>query len=366
MAARITPPGSVLEPPLTPPYTAEKSLSRSAQSVVNYFRLHRASHRRTFWWEARLKPDDYTQVLRALDADESLRNYVEDKVRYDYDPCRYCLTIRMPSPIHDTFCARIVDEISNQLRQFQKDDGLLADFAKQVEHFATSRILIPEDTQDGKRTYSRREPDASFGHRQALYPGVIVEVCYSQKSRRISGLADEYILNTDGSVNAVIALDIDYKGSSKATFTVWRPEYATVDGVEEFRAAAVIDAKPFRTDSGLPADGTALQLSLRDFATEELSRGHVSLDREIVITSKQLCDFLSVGEARQQVQAKQQGSINRIRPGALKRRRPQTPPDQLSSEDEGSAEITRESKRGRQSSDYRPSSSSDESKRELP
>lgn len=81
MAAGITPPGSVLEPPLTPPLTAEKPLSRSAQSVVNCLRLHRASHRPRPWWESRLRPDDYTQVLRVLDADESLRNYVEDKVR---------------------------------------------------------------------------------------------------------------------------------------------------------------------------------------------------------------------------------------------------------------------------------------------
>lgn len=149
----------------------------------------------------------------------------------------------MPSPVHDTFCARIVDEISKQLRQFQETDGPLADFAKQVEHFATSRIFIPEDTHDSKQKFSRREPDASFGHRQALYPGVIVEVCYSQKSKRISHLADEYILNTDGSVNAVVALDIDYKGSNRATITVWRPEYATVDGVEEFRATAVIEGQ---------------------------------------------------------------------------------------------------------------------------
>jgi hypothetical protein len=81
MAAGITPPGSVLEPPLTPPPTEEKPLSRSAQSVVNLLRLHLAGHRPQPWWERRLRPDQYTQVLRVLDSDESLRNYVEDKVR---------------------------------------------------------------------------------------------------------------------------------------------------------------------------------------------------------------------------------------------------------------------------------------------
>lgn len=44
-------------------------------------------------------------------------------------------------------------------------------------------------------------------------------------------------------MNAVIALDVDYKGSKRATITVWRPEYVTVDGVEEFQTTAVIEAQ---------------------------------------------------------------------------------------------------------------------------
>lgn len=81
------------------------------------------------------------------------------------------------------------------------------------------------------------------------------------------------------------------------------------------------------------------------------------LDREILITSRQLCDFLSRAEDEQPVQTLQQGSINRLRPGAGKRRRPQTPPEQPSSEEEGTIETRRESKRGRRSSDFRPNSS---------
>lgn len=148
----------------------------------------------------------------------------------------------MPSPLHDVFCANLVEEISQQLKQLQLKEEPFADFAKEVAHLSTSRIKIPDVIRDGKQTYSQREPDASFKHRRARYPGVIIEVCYSQKRQRVSHLADEYILNTDGSVNAVVALDVDYKGSKKATLTVWRPEYITVDGVEELRATAVIEA----------------------------------------------------------------------------------------------------------------------------
>lgn len=148
----------------------------------------------------------------------------------------------MPSPLHDVFCAKIVEEISRQLKQYAQKENPCADFAKEVDHLATSRIMIPDETGDGKQMFSRREPDASFKHRQARYPGVIIEVCYSQKGRCVSHLADEYILNTDGSVNAVVALDIDYQGSKKATITVWRPEYTTLDGKEELQATAVIEA----------------------------------------------------------------------------------------------------------------------------
>ncbi|KAJ5965984.1 hypothetical protein N7481_012698, partial [Penicillium waksmanii] len=75
--------------------------------------------------------------------------------------------------------------------------------------------MIPDEIRDGKHIDSQREPDASSKHRRARYPGVIIEVCYSQKGRCVSHLANEYILNTDGSVNAVVALYIDYKGSKK-------------------------------------------------------------------------------------------------------------------------------------------------------
>lgn len=128
------------------------------------------------------------------------------------------------------------------MKQFQWSEDP-SGFANEVEHLATSRIMISDELRDGKQTYSKGEPGASFKHRRARCPGVIIEVCYSQKSQHVSHLADdEYILNIDGSVNAVIAFNVDYKRSKQATITVWWPEYATVDGIEELQATAVVDA----------------------------------------------------------------------------------------------------------------------------
>lgn len=69
------------------------------------------------------------------------------------------------------------------MKQLEQNENACADFVKEVRHLATSRIMVPTETREGEQTYSKREPDASFTYRLARFPGVIIEVCYSQKSR---------------------------------------------------------------------------------------------------------------------------------------------------------------------------------------
>ncbi|OJZ79964.1 hypothetical protein ASPFODRAFT_54194 [Aspergillus luchuensis CBS 106.47] len=70
-----------------------------------------------------------------------------------------------------------------------------------------------------------------------------------------------------------------------------------------------------------------------------------------MISSRQLCGFLSQAESRQETQERHIGSINYIRPGARKRRRTVTPGSDSQSEQEGP-------KRHRHDdSEYHPSSS---------
>lgn len=90
----------------------------------------------------------------------------------------------------------------------------------------------------------------------------------------------------------------------------------------------------------------------------ELTNGYPNLEHEILVSSEQLCEFLTSAEARQrqEVQGTPQGSVNKMRPGAQKRRRPSTPLDGTDPEDETVPE-NRKSKRARHdSSDYRSSS----------
>lgn len=90
-----------------------------------------------------------------------------------------------------------------------------------------------ENASSGKK--SRYEPDTSFWHEDARYPGVIIEVAYSQKKRRLHRLAEDCLLDSDANIRLVIGLDIAYgEGESrKTTLTKWRTNLLhTPDGDE--------------------------------------------------------------------------------------------------------------------------------------
>jgi hypothetical protein len=42
--------------------------------------------------------------------------------------------------------------------------------------------------QNGLKTSILREPDASFGHTEAQYPGVVIEIAYSRKRQAVRDL----------------------------------------------------------------------------------------------------------------------------------------------------------------------------------
>lgn len=66
-------------------------------------------------------------------------------------------------------------------------------------------------------------PDAQFRHDEAQYPGVVIEVSYSQKQRDLRSIVDNYILGSDGNIRVVVCLDVDYRNGKHATLSVWRP-----------------------------------------------------------------------------------------------------------------------------------------------
>jgi len=138
----------------------------------------------------------------------------------------------MPTAVHELFIARVEDAIHSQLKLIREGSSSTAIFAQKVHPARSTGIYCPVDDAPPS-TKSKHEPDASFWHDDAQYPGVIIEVAYSQKRKRLGRLAEEYLLDSDASVQVVIGLDIEYgkKESRKATLSVWRTHVVhTSDG----------------------------------------------------------------------------------------------------------------------------------------
>ena len=71
----------------------------------------------------------------------------------------------------------------------------------------------------------RHAPDAQFRHQDARYPGVVIEVANTQQKKHLPRLADDYIVESRGSINMVIGIIIEQEKSKKATISVWCPRF---------------------------------------------------------------------------------------------------------------------------------------------
>jgi len=138
----------------------------------------------------------------------------------------------MPSPLHESLLSYITQQLILQLRVVAQSDSPSAKFADDIENSASAEI-VSKDAQ-----YGSHQPDASFQHFDAQYPGVILELSYSQKKKDLSRLADAYILGSNADIRVVVGIDVEYKGSKKASISIWRP-YIGVDAVGEKELSVV-------------------------------------------------------------------------------------------------------------------------------
>lgn len=139
----------------------------------------------------------------------------------------------MPTSAHEQFLASVETAIDRQLQLIRDGSDTAALFAQKVFPARSSEIFFPVDDAP-PNVMSKHDPDASFWHETAFYPGVIVEVLYSHEAK-IDRLVESYLLDSDASVQVVVGFDIHYgqHGSRKATFSVWRTRiYNTTNGDE--------------------------------------------------------------------------------------------------------------------------------------
>jgi hypothetical protein len=141
----------------------------------------------------------------------------------------------MPSPTHDFFLVSLADEIANKLREISQRNDEAGLFAAQIRGGGSSWILLREWAPD----YTlERQPDGQFQHRQAVYPGVVFEVAYSQDGTCLGDLAYDYIQLSNGHIKVVIGINLGYRGEP-STVSLWR----SVSMVQESEAERRVEVK---------------------------------------------------------------------------------------------------------------------------
>ncbi|RSL53182.1 hypothetical protein CEP51_014938 [Fusarium floridanum] len=262
--------------------------------------------------------------------------------RFDYEPGRGRITLRMPSPTHDAFVCLVDRAICDELARIGRHDDTASPFTSQILGAGSSRIFLNDDDdeeserndRDSLPKQTRRQPDAQFQHRKAAFPGVVVEVSYSQDRKQLSKIAKQYIHHSDGNIKAVICIDINY-GSSQSTISLWKPRFTPERGSNTviMDIEHVIQAQPFRTAGGQPLNhDDTLTLTLHDFAPDELC--HDCPPTSLSIPLARICEF--VGLAEQAQQARESKTARGIRSTRQVKKRPLSSSslEELCSEDE--------------------------------
>ncbi|KAH0544584.1 hypothetical protein FGG08_001233 [Glutinoglossum americanum] len=330
-------------PPSPPPSverTSPEELSTASAKVVQAFRDHQDSCLDRGRLELQLERQEYQELLGYLERDYLLRGYVNDKIRYDYDPAASLLQVRMPTPPHDLFTAKIVQEIISRINQFSAQHtppSALPAFLNAIENESTSDIYDYEDSTH------KRSPDSAFSHPDDLFPGIVIETSYSQKAKRVEKLADEYVMMSNGSIKMVIGFDVNYpsdNGPRVDTISTWRPAHGQDQEGLFLQTETILNHEPFRnSETGTPINpNRTLVIPLSAFASDSTLINSIPLidhtTAVVTIPFLTLAHHLEVAHERWAQKRDSVGKMNHLATGERKRRRSSTPPDQISEGDE--------------------------------
>lgn len=181
------------------------------------------------WYTLRISPSQYEELYRRLgDEDSDLLDYFENRLRFDYDPDRGVLVLRlMASAIHEYLQDRIMDEIKAQLRAHAagENDSDFASLLSDILSVGQAKVRLTTTRRYKKPVQARKRPDGQFRFRGtpaprphlsyhfegSSTPRFLIEVGNSQKAEALKELAQDYYEKSRGpGVKTVLTIDTEY------------------------------------------------------------------------------------------------------------------------------------------------------------
>ncbi|KIW76749.1 hypothetical protein Z517_09193 [Fonsecaea pedrosoi CBS 271.37] len=250
------------------------TLSLIVEQIERYYRDHSPSL--DIWLPYHLSP-------QGLGVFEELthENPHWKHLRYDYFPRTSTFVLRMSASLeHEWMEKAFCKLVEDTLAQLCLGDPKKKEFLEETGDEGHTPLKEGE--------FGTHSPDAQFRHVEAKYPGVILEVAYSQKTKSLSELAHIYI--TEGT-KLVVGLDQDYPRSKKIMLRTWgrRIEPAT----ESAPPRLFIDhhSQEIRSFDGKPVPNAQLRIPILDLAPKVLIPESLH-DEFIVISCEELCRSL--------------------------------------------------------------------------
>ena len=195
------------------------------------------------------------------------------------------------SPTHE-YMRRMVDKlIESQLTTILKTTSNqdTKQLINGIISLGTSAIYF-----DDLKTF--RSPDEQFRYEETRYPGVVIEVAYSQSFKKLRRKAFDLILNSDGKIQLVIGLDIKSQKSKSFNISAWRPGFFRFENQKALRVKTVIDQDIVRDSDGTIRPGN-LRFSLQDFSKDLATKyPNADLTEEVILSYDVLAQYLIATE----------------------------------------------------------------------
>lgn len=139
----------------------------------------------------------------------------------DYFVATRTFSVGMETKTHAVVKAAIANAIHTKIRQlgYQYPYSAIGPFAAKILNESGATISLPH-----LPTKNSHDPDIAFIYKDAVYPGIVIEVAHSQRKEDLRHLAQEYVLGSRGNIHCVYGIKIAYRSGKQAWLSAWEPE----------------------------------------------------------------------------------------------------------------------------------------------